>query len=331
MAKQAYTSRGAAPLDDQRFIATMSLRKKEVLDMIFYKDILLNWIIERKDETLFGNGEQFECPLTSEENPNGGMADFDTGVDMADFDPYNLAKYFPKLAVYNLVTSFRQRQSNRGSGKITDIYDDKEKITVESMKRTFISQFWSGSGTGIQANGINLLIPATAKSSQTVAVGEITPSAAKYWWRSQSTDMSGQAAASELEANMSNMQRTIVDQGGRVNIWGTDQTVVEIYERNQLEFIMDTKVTVGDNNYTQIAFKGAPIVHSVDARSGELRAIDDRAIKMAVDPMWWLSWTEQKSIPNVPIKTMAQYLAIFNFCRVQPRWTGCIFNISQNG
>ena len=80
MAKQAYTVRGSAPLDSQYYIATNTLRKKEMIDMIFYKDFILNWMIERKDETLFGNGEQFECPLTSEENPNGGMADFDTGV-----------------------------------------------------------------------------------------------------------------------------------------------------------------------------------------------------------------------------------------------------------
>lgn len=331
MAKQAYTVRGEAVLDNQLFIATSTKRKAAIIDAIFYKDFILNWMIDRKDETLLGNSEQFECPITSEENPNGGMVGFDTGVSMDDFDPLNLAKYWPKLAVYNLVTSHRQKQSNRGSGKLIDLYQMKEDITVESMKRTFISQFWRGSGTGDEANGINLLIPATAKSSQTTEIGTITPSNAKYWWRSQATDMSGVAAASELEPTMSNMDRTIRDQGGRVDLWGGDQATVEIYERNQQEYILDIKVTIGDNNYTKIGFKGAPIEHSVDARAGELRAMDSRAITMAVDPMYWLEWTSQKEIPNVAIKTMAQYMAVFEFCRTSPRHTGCIFNINASG
>lgn len=331
MAKQAYTQRGDAPLDAQYFIATHSLRKKEVSDMIFYEDYLTNWMLERLDSSLFGNGEQFECPLSSEQNPNGGMTDFDTGVAMADFDPTNLAKYYPKLAVYNLVESFRQRQTNRGSGKVFDLYMLKEKITIETMRRTFIQQFWSGSGVGVQANGINILIPATAKGSQTTAVGEITPSGEKFWWRSQATDMVSQAAASELEANMSNMQRTIEDQGGKVDLWAGDQRTIEIYERNQLEFKLDIKAKIGDNNYTVLGYKGAAVMHSKEARIGELRAIDARAVKMAVDPMYWLVWDEKKGIPNVPFKTMAQYVAVFNWCRLQPRWTGCIFNITENG
>jgi len=329
MSSDAYTVLGAAPTKEQLQLATWNNRLKQIEDQIFYEHFLLAWFRSAMDtQLLSAGGEQFELPLGIGTNPNGGMIDPDTGMEQNTFDPNELAVYHRAWAGYNLVKSLRQQASNKGSNKNWDIYKNHMDVTIESLKETWSSQIFNGSGTGKDANSIVLLVPATATTSQTTAVGGITPSATKYWWRSQAIDMNGENAASTLEANMLTMLNRIKIQKGKVELWVGDQTTAETYEKNQTRFLIDSTTKIGDNNYDVLKYKSAVVEFDADAPTGEFRALNRKCIKMAVDPAYYLKWTSEKETPNVPFKTQKQIVLCFNFCRSNPRRLGCLFNIS---
>jgi hypothetical protein len=329
MATQTYTIQGVTAEAEQIFISTLNKRVKDgyVNDQIFYGHPAMAWLYGRKNTALLVGGKQFELAVSVLENPTAQMINYNQGLSMDDFDPYKMAAYWPVLAAAAVSWPLDVQAMNRGDGRLFSIIDNKIEITIETLRNTISQQLWNGTGTGVQANSIQTLIPATAKASQSTSVGGLSPST-YAWWRTQATTMSGLDATAELEAKMLNMRNTIEAQGGKVDIILTDQGTAETYEKNQLNFLVAQNVKIGDANFNTITYKGTPITFDIDAPAGELRMIDNRAITFCVDPQFDFAWTDMKEIPNVPFFKTKQVVERFQLARKSARWLGCIYSIT---
>ena len=176
--KPTYTRDDSTTVEmNSLFTSVVDERMDGIIDQIFKKCADLAYLLEREDTDCLGEGgEQFLVPLEVEENTDGGMIDEEEGLPMNDFDPLTMASYTAKTAGYNLRFSRKHQRVIRGSNMMYKLIEVKEKNTIKSMQKTIMTQLWTGSGQGKQANSIQTMIPATATASQSTSVGGISPS-----------------------------------------------------------------------------------------------------------------------------------------------------------
>ena len=331
MPKATYQKRGSSTVDmDGLFASTLDYRKDDIVDQIFVKKPALAYMLERKQTQCINDAEQFLIPMEHERNPNGGMIDEEEGISMDDFDPDTMAIYSAKTAAYGVRFGRKQKRVNAGKSKIYSLIDHKIKNTQKSLRDTLSSQLWTGSGTGKQANGLTRLIPATAKASQSVSIGGLSPST-YAWWRTQATNMANMAAATYLEEEMLSMYNIIEDETGAPDVIFCDRATQEIYENNAKEFVRVDARKIANVTFTMTHYKDMPIIRDKEAPVGELRMITNDQISFEVDPDYWFEWTGWKEIPNLPFTTVKQVVCVFQMCRSAARGLGCIYNISVDG
>jgi len=333
MAKSTYVRSGSGTIPvDELFVSTMIKRKNTIVDLVFKEKILLAKFLARKNTGLLSDGgDQFFIPMEVDVNPHGGWISETGGVSMNNFDPLAGATYLPKNIAYNVVFPRKDQRVNKGSSRLHSIIKIKEDNTVKSMRKDLEEAIVVGTGgTTLLPDGLTRLIPATARASQTTVIGNIDP-AVFSWWRTQYISMTGRPALQFLPDDMLTMQNTIELEDGKVDWWFTTQTIAEMYEKNQLDFLTRSETKVGDNNYMTIKYKGADIIMSKLAPSGEMRAIDDRAIDLCVDSDNWFDWTDWKEQVNVPKTKHKQILSVCATARNSAENLGCIDNISLTG
>ena len=331
MAKATYLKRGATPTMGETFLAVWDKLYDTTLDQFFREYPFLAWLKERQDTTMAAGAEQIQLRAITSENPNGGWLNWGEGVSMDDFDPFDGLLYYWKLLGFGMQHSFYQKRTIRGDTKKFNSYEEKRQVTIQTIQKLLSTGAHTGSGgAGKQMDGLTRLIPATAKASQTVVIGNQSP-ATKAWWRSQYVNMSGFAAASDLEDKMLELWDDIRIPGGKVDVIVTDIPTRQIYEKNQIDFIVTRDTKIADNNYELCQYKRKPIIDDADAESEELRMIDNRAIKFCVDPEYFLKWTGDKEIPDVPFSSVNQIACVCNLVRLSARWVGCLDNITEDG
>jgi len=329
MAKSYYKVDNSTTVEmDQLFVTTMDRRAKQLVDQIFKKNIALAFLLSMKDTTMIQGGKQFIVPLEVEENPHGGWINDEEGIPMDDYDPVDAAIYGPKSLSYNVRFSREQRFVNRGDVRVHSLMSIKERNTIKSMQKRLEEAIWTGDGTNQKVmDGLPKIIPATVPASQSVTVGGISPSS-KSWWRTQARNMSGMAAAAELEAELLTLYNDIALEGGTVNMNFTSQDIAETYEKNQMDYLSVGMTKVGDFNFETIKYKGGPISFSDLAPAGEWRMVDKEALIFAVDPAYWMRWTKDKEQVDNPFTSHRQILSRCNLCRREARTLGCIYNIT---
>lgn len=330
MAKSNYTVRGQTPVADQLFVSTLNKRQKEIIDETFQDDEILSYMAERMDSDKMGDGgQQFEIPITYGENPSGGMVDLNEGLPLDDWDPLEMLYFEAKYAAYNVRWDAAIQRMNTRSMKLFSLIDMKIKMTVKTMRETFKEQFFRGTGVGKSANGLGILIPAQLPANQSTSVGGRVPNAdGNEWHRTWGYDMTDLSSATQLEDYLMQAHRQIGLYGGKTDAHFTHPDVLNVYERNQMDFLTTQSTKIGDNNYEMVKYKGKPIFISLDAAENEWRLVDNDSIKFCKDPMFWYHWTGWKEIHNVPILKDKQVVCAFQFARVLARHLACIFNIT---
>jgi len=327
MAKATYTKRGGTVEMNQLFATTLDKVQDYVEEQIFKDRPALAVCMENKDEKMFAGSEQARGSIITGKNPNGGWINENDGLSMDDYDPFEQYLYYPKHAGYGVRWSKEQQRVNRGSGKIMSLIDEKIENTVESLRDTINEGLW-GSGGGDQMNGLQNMIPATVPASQTTSFGGINPSTTSEW-RTKAINMTGLSSISDLEDNMLQMWNDIYVDKGKVDYIFTDQTTHQTYEKNARDFIYTSEVKIADTNFELCQYKRKPLIFDNEAPSGEMRFIDRRHFKMAIDPEYWFAWTDWKEAVNLPFTKFKQVLCDLNLCTNARRRLGCIFNISE--
>lgn len=323
-----YTDRGNTPYLEQMFVTTLDRYHNKIEDMIHYEYPELALCKEVKDTKWCDGGRQFVLPVVVSENPNGGQIYEEEGLPMEDFDPNDGLIYQISHAGYGVRWNKQQQRMNRGSSKRFSVIEQKIEQTKNSLQTTLRNQFWNGTGTGKDANGMAILIPAATKANQTTAVGGKTPSTTS-WWQTWGTDMTGYSSLQYLEDYLINMWNSITAEGGTPNVNLTDQTTYETYEKNAMDTIVTAPSKFADATFELPQFKRKPIIFSKDAPAGQWRMFDKRAFKYIVDPDYDIAWTGWKEITNVAFTKVQQVIIDYNFARIQARWMGCIFDIAE--
>lgn len=329
MAKATYLKRGQTATTGELFLAYWDKMYPTTLDQYFRKYPIHAWLEERKDTTMAAGAEQIIVRAEISENPNGGALDWEEPVSMEDFDPKEALTYHWKVVGYGVRNSlYYQRLAGRNNPNFNP-YEEKRQNTLKTIRKLMSSLVHTGSGgTSKEIDGLSRLIPATAKGSQSVSVGNKNPSSFA-WWRSQARSMSGRSAASDLEKYLLYLTDDIRQEGGEVDVNFTDITTRQIYEMNQLDFQTSMDFKIADNNFELCQYKRKPIIDDADAAAGQWRMVDNRAIKYCVDPQYELVWTGEKPIPNVMFTTVDQIALICNLVRLSARWVGCLYNITE--
>ncbi len=330
MPKATYKVKNEDAIMNQLFVTTTDKRGPVLIDLWSRDHPDAAWMMSRKEDTYMASGQQFLLPLETGQNPNGGAIGPREGVSLEDYDPLDMARYWPKYYAWNVMRDWEQMAANKGTEAKINLMAAKIDNTVNTALLVFAQHLWTGSGgTSKEMDGLQRLIPATAKASQTTEIGGITPSATNDWWRTHFISMTGKSAAGKLEENMLVLWTDIQDDGGTVNIIFTDKRTHNTYEINKENLlVIDSKVTIGDATFELIKYKGIGMIHSVNAPIGEMRFIEDKAVKFCVDPAYWMKWTPWKQPIDLPVGDVKQFYSRCQMARMNAWHLGCIGNIA---
>lgn len=325
--KTVYTKRDESARMDQLFATTVDTLVDHFEEQVFKDRPSMAILFELMDREMFAGGEQARIPIITGKNPNGGWVDEDEGLSMDDYDPTNTAIYWPKSAAYGVKWTKAQMRANRGKNQKISLIDMKIDNTVESLRDTINEGSW-GSGGGKTMDGWQNMIPATAEASQSVSFGGIDPSQV-IEWRTKAINMSGDSAISQLEDRMLTMWNRLFVDKGQVSYIFTDRITHETYEKNARDMVLAKIAKIADVNFELLHYKGAPLVFDNEAPAQEMRFIDRRHVKFAIDPEYWFTWTDWKEALNVPFTKHKQVVCDLNLCTNARRRLGCIFNIDN--
>ena len=318
------------PTHDELFVTSWdNLGEEGVVNVIKTARPALAAMMTMMDRKKLRGGEQAFINVATEFNPHGGWVNLDEAIDMDNWNPFERLYYDRKHIVRPVVWTAEEQQVNSGSSKIVDIISEKIELTLDTLKEDFSDGIW-GDGGGKQMDGLRNLIPASTAANQTTRVGNLDPSD-HVWHRTYGVDMTGIAAANELERYMSSTLNTITIQGAEITWLFCDQTTHEIYEENSREFLMSQPTKIADMTFELCKFKGIPLIFDKDAPSGEIRFVDSRELFFMIDPSWWLKWTGWKEHYHIPFQKGKQILCTCNLGRRQARRLACMFDIAENG
>jgi hypothetical protein len=327
MGTASYTVKGDTPTMDQLFISNFQQREKEVIDQIFLHRPALAKLLEWKDTKMLGaGGEQFEIPVQTGTNPNGGMIDPDTGLSLDDYDPLDMLLYDPKYAAYNLRWGLNQKAVNKGKNVVFKLIDQKIQNTIETLRDTLNDQLWNGSGSGLNTYGLSTLVPATAKASQSTAIGGKNPSS-NAWWRSQYKNATGLSSATYFNDIIEEVYNNIEANGGMPDCAFCDERTLRYFTNYTLDALRLKPTKIGNKSFDLYQYRNMPIIFDINAPEGEMRLIGKDAIKFCVDPDYWMSWTGWKELPDVPFASVRQIVCRFAIARCSARTVACIDNI----
>ncbi len=326
-----YTKRGATAEMNDLFAAQLDKQYPNgtLINAIAKKKPMLATLLAVKDTVLLAGSEQVQVKISKERNPNGGWVDEGEGLSLDNFQHTATAIYFPKHIAYSVRWTREELRVNRGAGKLFSIIDTKIENTKEALDND-LSTGLHGTGANKQMDGLQKLIPAQTKATQSASTNTIGGQAiSNDWWQTYGINMTGYSSLTWLEKYMLNAKNTVETNNGKTDWIFTDQTTWETYWNNARDFIVTEPTKIADMTFDLIKFMGIPIMFDEKAASGEMRGIDKRRFLFCVDPEFWMKWTDWLPFLNVPDDKVKHVASTCNTVRTGAREHWCIFNIAE--
>lgn len=270
------------PLNAQQLTAganyqLMSYAKGDPIDQINHDKPLMKWLVEKKKESVFGNGI-FNEKVRISNNSNYQNYTGDQQVTYNRRDTVRLAPY----QHYEAFDGFSLNETdlaNNGINMIDDedaVMTDAEKIQIvdllrenyETLKLGF-QQNWdleihqNGTQNALAAPGLDNIVSTTPTTG---VVGGLDPAVYTFWQNNANMGIST-ATAGNLTENMEVSWRACTLYGGmRPDAIFCGQTFLDAYRKdakltiNRFLQIRGDKGTDMDNGTEQLYFKNVPLI-----------------------------------------------------------------------
>jgi hypothetical protein len=276
---------------DAVLTTTLANYQKKLEEQIFDDYPLLSWMNGKLGTAMRGSsvkrpldgGESIVEHLLYEQNSTVDSYSNYEVLDVTPQDGMTTAKFNWKQYSGSVTISGLEERNNQGEAKMIDLLDAKIQQTRLSLSDR-LSRDAYADGTG---NGSKNLTGLAALVSTTATVGGLNPSTFT-WWQADVTTSAGSFAATG-KAKMETTFNNITFGNDKPDFIVTDQTVFESYNNSlvdQKRFNTDTGAfvnrIVADAGFTNITFKGVPVLFDRDCTAGYMYFLNSKYIKWNV-------------------------------------------------
>lgn len=299
-------------------------------DNIFTTHVLLGWLERRVGINRFRGGDNLLIPLQTSEDANGGSY---SGFDTFDTDPSETltnAVYTWKQYQQPIVANaFEIERNNNTSEGVINMWLEKSDVALKSQRSKLNTNAYAD-GTG--NSGKNILGLAILVDSAGT-VGGIARATSTFWQANETA--AGGALAIDTSVGMLRMFLSCGTGSGDNSLPDlvlTDQDEFEAYENLLAPDIRHQSQTVGDGTFTNLAFKGAPLMYDRDATAGVMFFLNSEALAFHIHPVRDFFTTEIARAANGTLQQdawIANLLTWPEFVIAEPRRTGKLTGLTD--
>lgn len=249
-----------------------------IRDTVFKSNPVLEWLYKGKNKMKLRGGASLSHGILYGTNTTAqSYQRFDlldtSPIDGLTRDQWNWAQY----AVTVSIDGFSERIANAGASKIFDIVDEKKSQAEESLSLLLEQHLFAASPGTKDLRSLATIVATTGTE------GQISPTG-NTWWQAQ-TKSSG-AFSTQGISDLTTLTNSIAIQNpaGLPEMYVSDQTVFEYYEKTQSGLIRYTgDDRSGDGAFTNLRFKGVPWTWSPQATAATIYALHSDALEFAVN------------------------------------------------
>jgi len=309
------------------YTTTWELRKGKAHDNIFTATPFWFWMKEKGRFRTESGGRFLMEPIEYDKNTDLSWVTKGDAVSLNDYEFLTESKWDWKYLVASLVRFGIDDQQNRGKARIISLMNAKLNNTENSLVDTLETRLF-GTVSGDSILGLQRLVPDDPTASQ--AVGGLNPSAGNQtYWRNQKHTLTGVSFSVSGVAEMRTMLNECMTNrtSDKPDIILTAQTPYEYYEDETMEQKQIVNKKLGDAGFTNIEFKGIPMVWSPACASSRMYFLNTNFLHFIYDPMLNFDMTEWKAIPDQVNDRAAQIILACMFIVTRRLCQGIIYAI----
>ena len=309
---------------DNLYTTTWQNMKESLTDQIFDATPFWFWLKAHGGLESVSGGRYITEPLRYAKSDKVKFIGKGGTVSLGDYEFATIANYEWRYLVDSIVRFMVDEQKNRGRNRIINLMQSK----LDNSKDSLIDQIETtlfAAQSGLAFNGLQDIV---ADDPTTGTLGGIIGDSTNTWWRNKTKDMVGSSFAINGQAEM----RTILNDAGNnirgdsPNIILSGQTPYERYEDSVQEQKRIVNKKMGDAGFTNIEFKGIPMVWSPACANTRIYFLNTKFLKFVFDPMLNFDMTEWKPIPDQVNDRAAQIVLAGNLVTSRRRVHAVIFN-----
>lgn len=314
---------------DNFYTATWVNMKSEVEDQIFEATPFWFWMKENNGLDSLEGGRYIPEKLSYAKSDRVQFIGRGSSMEMSENEFLTEAIFNWKYLADSVIRYGVDDQQNRGKAKMVDVAKAKlaqsQDSLTDKMEESLLATNTSDS---LNFDGLQDLVPDDPTAS--VEVGGINQNT-YTWWRSQSTDMTGQSFSVYGQARMRTMMNNCSKgkASGRTNLILTGQTPYEYYEDSVQEQKRIVNSKLGDAGFENIQYKGVPMIWTPQSAANTRMYFLNvgKHLKFRYDPMMFFDMTEWKPIPDQVNDRVAQIILAGNLTTNRRASLGVIHSI----
>ena len=283
---------------DSMYASTWQSMGKKVIDQMFYKMPLLFWLTKNQRTTMSGSrwiGRQVRL------RKNTAAASFGRGGTFSevDLDTMTVAKYDWKNVGIPLTRYWQDEQENAGKFSMINLVRENTETTVNSLKEEIQGQLWSASPGAQDLSSILTYVPDAPTTGTVAGINSANETA----WRNQYKDSNADGSAYTYLLKQMRDLAILSEKWGTIDYIIAGSDAFSIYDDVALEQKQIVNKKMGDAEFTNISWKGIPLVLDYDCPADAMYMLDSRYWEFVTSPTAYFTWTKWKEIPNALDKT----------------------------
>lgn len=281
---------------DNLYTTTWEHRKGMAHDNIFTATPFWFWLKEKGKFRTEEGGRFIMEPLEYAANDSVSWITKGSAVSLNDYEFLTESKWDWRYIVGSIVRFGVDDQQNRGKAAIMKLMTRKMDNTENSLVDTLETALF-GAQSGNSIEGLQNLVPDDPTASDDA--GSVDPST-YTWFRNQQINATGRSFAVYGVADMRTLLNNCSESRmrDRPDIIVSGQTPYEYYEDETMEQKQIVNKKLGDAGFTNIEFKGIPMVYSPACSNARMYFLNTNFLYFVYDPMLNFDMTEWKAIPD---------------------------------
>ena len=263
--------------------STLTRSRKKLMMASIKSNAFMAWAFANNRVEFEDGGHEITNPLTLGRNPNVTSYEYYDSLPVAQTSEFDTVTYTWSRVAGTVIISDQEEDENRGEAQIFKLMRAKINVLEESIKEKF-SGYLYGSGTGLDPNGLAVLIP---DDPTTGTLGGISR-AAETQWRTSSYDFAGNLDSTNIEEAFDDVILDLTlkkDKPNLIlvgrNIWRTyraavrDKVTIPLTDTGNGKRMMDL-------GFTGLSHQNIPMLYDEDCGVNKAYFINDKYIKLHI-------------------------------------------------
>jgi len=263
--------------------STLTRSRKKLMMASIKSNAFMAWAFANNRVEFEDGGHEITNPLTLGRNPNVTSYEYYDSLPVAQTSEFDTVTYTWSRVAGTVIISDQEEDENKGEAQIFKLMRAKINVLEESIKEKF-SGYLYGSGSGLDPNGLAVLIP---DDPTTGTLGGISR-ASETQWRTSSYDFAGNLDSTNIEEAFDDVILDLTlkkDKPNLIlvgrNIWRTyraavrDKVTIPLTDTGNGKRMMDL-------GFTGLSHQNIPMLYDEDCGVNKAYFINDKYIKLHI-------------------------------------------------